>query len=329
LLVATPPVFAQDSQLQGLVDRIDRLQRELVTLQRQVYRGETPPEPVELPVEAGAGSTTALARIELRLSEFGNELRSLTGQIEEASFRYNQVSERLDRLAADIEVRLQRIEQATPGLASAPGTLGAPGPLAGAPGTTVGSTTGLTPPAAGAAPSVPGTPGVIGTIDPAQVEALRAQQAAGTLTPAPAAGAQQAAAPAAALPSGTPKEQYDRAFGLLSQANYSDAEVALRAFVEQNPKDPLAGNAKYWLGETYYVRGDYQQAAVTFAEAYQEYPDNSKAPDNLLKLGLALGALGNKSDACGTLSELLKRYKDAAVTLIQRAKQEQQRLGCS
>ena len=117
--------------------------------------------------------------------------------------------------------------------------------------------------------------------------------------------------------------------GLLSQANYSDAEVALSAFVEQNPSDPLAGNAKYWLGETYYVRGDYQQAAVTFAEAYQEYPDNTKAPDNLLKLGLALGALGNKSDACGTLSELLKRYQNAAVTLIQRAKQEQTRLGCS
>ena len=285
-----------------------------------------------MPIEAGSGSTTALARIELRLSQFENELRSLTGQIEEASFRYSQVSERLDRLAADLEVRLQRLEQATPGLAAAPGAPGAPG-------TPLGATAGLTPPATGTplqapglqAPGLqaPGTPGVIGTVDPAQIEALRAQQAAGTLSPAPAAGSQQAAAPAAALPSGTPKEQYDRAFSLLSQANYSDAEVALRSFVEQNPTDPLAGNAKYWLGETYYVRGDYQQAAVTFAEAYQEYPDNTKAPDNLLKLGLALGALGNKSDACGTLSELLKRYKDAAVTLVQRAKQEQTRLGCS
>ncbi len=335
-LAAAPPTLAQESQLQGLVDRIDRLQRELITLQRQVYRGETPPEPVELPIESGGGANTALARIELRLSQFENELRTLTGQIEEASFRYSQVSDRLDRLAADLEVRLQRLEQATPGLATAPGALGAPG----TPGTTAGgATAGLAPPATGTPLQAPGLqapgspPGVLGTVDPAQVETLRAQQAAGTLSPAPAsppaAGQQQAAVPAVALPSGTPKEQYDRAFSLLSQANYTDAEVALRSFVEQNPKDALAGNAKYWLGETYYVRGDYQQAAVTFAEAYQEYPDNSKAPDNLLKLGLALGALGNKSDACGTLSELLKRYKDAAVTLVQRAKQEQTRLGCS
>lgn len=324
LLAATLPAMAQDSQLQGLVDRIDRLQRELVTLQRQVYRGETPPEPVELPVDSGGGSTTALARIELRLSQFEGQLRSLTGQAEEASFRYNQISERLDRLAADLEVRLQRIEQATPGLAQAPGTLGAPGSLGAQ--NAAGSTAGLTPPAAGTgAPlQAPGTPGVIGTVDPAQVEALRAQQAAGAQASAPVAGTQQAAVPA----TGTPKEMYDQAFSLLSQANYGEAEVALRAFVDQHPKDPLAGNAKYWLGETYYVRGDFQQAAVTFAEAYQEYPDNSKAPDNLLKLGLSLGSLGNKTDACGTLSELLKRYKNAAVTLVQRAKQEQQRLGC-
>jgi len=316
--------MAQDSQLQGLVDRIDRLQRELVTLQRQVYRGETPPEPVELPVDAGSGSTTALARIELRLSQFESQLRSLTGQAEEASFRYNQISERLDRLAADLEVRLQRIEQATPGLAQAPGTLGAPGSLR-APGsqTMTGSAAGLTPPAAGTGTPLQ-APGVIGTVDPAQVEALRAQQAAGAQTSAPVAGTQQAAAGAA----GTPKEMYDHAFSLLSQANYGEAEVALRTFVDQHPTDPLAGNAKYWLGETYYVRGDFQQAAVTFAEAYQEYPDNSKAPDNLLKLGLSLGSLGNKTDACGTLAELLKRYKNAAVTLVQRARQEQQRLGC-
>lgn len=309
LLVTAPPAMAQE--LQGLVDRIDRLQRELVTLQRQVYRGETPPPAAagDLPLDSGGGSTTALARIELRLSQFETELRSLTGQIEEASFRYNQISERLDRLDADLEVRFQRLEQGTPGMA----------PVA-------GSTEGLTPPLAATIPQSSGTPGVIGTVDPAQVEALRAQQATGQI---PAAAGQQAAVSAAPVASGTPKEQYDRAFGLLSQTNYSEAEVALRAFVEQNPTDPLAGNAKYWLGETYYVRADFQQAAVTFAEAYQEYPKNSKAPDNLLKLGLSLGALGNKADACGTLSELLKRYKTAAVTVIQRAKQEQQRLGCS
>ncbi|RMD64015.1 MAG: hypothetical protein D6826_03530, partial [Alphaproteobacteria bacterium] len=34
---------AQSAEIRGLVDRVDRLQRELTTLQRQVYRGEPPP----------------------------------------------------------------------------------------------------------------------------------------------------------------------------------------------------------------------------------------------------------------------------------------------
>ena len=121
MLALAPAAGAQDAQMQGLIDRVDRLQRELVTLQRQVFRGEAPPAPAAEPAaDEAKGSPTAMARIELRLSQLESELRSLTGQIEESSFRFNQISERLDRLAADLEVRLQRIEQATPGLAAAP-----------------------------------------------------------------------------------------------------------------------------------------------------------------------------------------------------------------
>ena len=43
------------------------------------------------------------------------------------------------------------------------------------------------------------------------------------------------------------------------------AEQALAAFVQNHPEDGLAGNAQYWLGETFYVRGDFQTAARTFA----------------------------------------------------------------
>ena len=165
----------------------------------------------------------------------------------------------------------------------------------------------------------------------ADLEALQAERVepAGPAGPAQTAAPGQQTAQAFVLQGTTAEEQYKHAFSLLSQANYGEAELALRSFVEQHPEDPLAGNAKYWLGETYYVRQDFEQAAITFAEAYQRYPDNSKAPDNLLKLGMSLAALGSKTDACGTFAELLKRYPDAAVTVLQRAKQERRRLGCA
>ena len=305
-LAAGQAVWAQDANTRALIDRIDRLQRELVTLQRQVYKGEAPPASA---AGAAAGTigitTTAAARIGQRLSQFEAELRTLTGQVEETVYRNNQLRERLERLATETDFRLLQLEQA-PRPEAAPGVAGT------------------------------GQPRVLGTVSQADLEALRSQpveSASPTAQPGAQQGAlqpggQQAAAPGYALAGETPEEQYRHAFGLLSQANYGEAELALRTFVELNPQDPLAGNAKYWLGETFYVRQDYQQAAVTFAEAYQEYPNSGKAPDNLLKLGMSLSALGSKPDACGTFIELLKRYPKAAATVIQRAKQERQRLAC-
>ena len=124
------------------------------------------------------------------------------------------------------------------------------------------------------------------------------------------------------------EEQYQYAFGLLQQANYDEAEKALRAFVAQHPTDFLAGNAQYWLGETYYVRGRYDDAALTFAEGYQKYPDNSKAPDDLLKLGMSLGQTGKKSEACVAFAELGKKFPGAPDNVLARVKDEKHRYGC-
>lgn len=314
---------AQDAQIKSLIDRIDRLQRELTTLQRQVYRGETPPAPALGASSEGAGmSNTAAARIELRLSQFEAELRTLTGQAEEAAFRNTQLGDRLDKLVADTDLRFQYLEQGAPPMASGQGGLDASGAQM--------ASDGQQPFSSGS--------GTLGTINPDDLAAIQnqpvetvspgAQPAQAATAPGSEPGGQQTASLGYNLTGDTPKERYNHAFGLLSQANYGEAELALRAFVEQYPKDPLAGNAKYWLGETYYVRQDYQQAAVTFAEAYQEFPNNSKAADNLLKLGMSLSSLGSKSDACGTFTELLKRYPKAAATVLQRAKQELKRLSC-
>jgi tol-pal system protein YbgF len=323
-LALGPPARAQNSELEGLLQRIERLQRDMNTLQRYVFKGE--PMPATDAVtgnagEAGGLNRTAAARTDQRLAQFEAQLRSLTGQVEEAVYRNNQINERLERLAAETDLRLRQLEQGmVPGAAPGTAMQGAPaGQMA--PG--------------GDQAAFASQPQVFGTIRQSDLEALQGQP----VTPGTGI-AQQDTSLAALQPGGqgaatgytlvgeTPEEQYKYAFGLLSQANYGEAELALRGFVDQNPSDPLAGNAKYWLGETFYVRQDYQQAAITFAEAYQEYPDSGKAPDNLLKLGMSLSALGSQNDACGTFAELLKRYPEAAATILQRAKQERQRLSC-
>lgn len=305
---------AQDQSLKGLVDRVDRLQRELQTLQRQVYKGEPPPDAAQGFAGDLAPGGSAVARLELRLTELEGQIRLLTGQVEEATFRNRQLEQRL----VDVETRLEQTENKLyrDGLAGEPGEEGY--------GTTA-AFMGADAPDAGADPMVsdegPGTVRTLGSVPAEALESSAAQEA----NLAASDGGGQAAS---LDPAASSQQAYDRAFGLLGQGDYGAAEVALSDFLAAYPEDPLAANAKYWLGETYYVRGDYQQAAVTFAEAYQSYPNSSKAPDNLLKLGLSLAGLGNTADACGTLAELPRRHPNAAASILQRGKQEIQKLDC-
>ena len=115
---------------------------------------------------------------------------------------------------------------------------------------------------------------------------------------------------------------------MLKQADYPAAEEALKEFIAQHPNDPLTGSAQYWLGETYFVRNDYNSAAAAFAKGYQLYPKSPKAQDNLLKLGVSLGNIGRKQDACFAFAKLDRDFPNIAPTNKERATREKQRLGC-
>jgi tol-pal system protein YbgF len=126
----------------------------------------------------------------------------------------------------------------------------------------------------------------------------------------------------------TPEDTYNFAFGLLRAANYPAAEQALRVFLQRYPNDPLAGNALYWLAETYYVRGDYRNAATAFAEDYRKYPSGGKGADSLLKLAMSLTYLGQNGDACTALIEIGKAFPNASANIAERTGTERRRLGC-
>lgn len=292
-----------NNDLRPLLDRLDRLERDMNLLQRQVYRGSAPNG---APMAVSPPDSQSAVNYEVRISQLEDQMRTLTGQIEEINYNIDQLKRRVDTLASDTDQRLIAIEHGAP--AATPPPPGAPPPAG----------PGGPPPRAIAPPKGAGAnPG-----EPASQS--------GVLGQLPAGGGQTAAAPADAgtLPSGTPQEQYNYAFGLLRQANYPAAEQALRSFIQRYPNDPLAGNAQYWLGETYFVRKDYNNAAAVFAEGYQKYPKGGKAADNLLKLGMSLGQLGQKADACRAFARLDRDFPSAPAPIKDRATQEKKQLGC-
>jgi tol-pal system protein YbgF len=127
---------------------------------------------------------------------------------------------------------------------------------------------------------------------------------------------------------GPAESLYEGAFSSLRDTKYEDAETKFKQFLSQYPGHPLAANAQYWLGETYYVRGDYKQAAKTFAQGYQDFPKSAKAADSLFKLGLSLSKLGKKDDACLSLRQLQKEFQSEAGPLQRKAQAEIKTLEC-
>lgn len=120
---------------------------------------------------------------------------------------------------------------------------------------------------------------------------------------------------------------YQQAYDNLLGRRFGEAEAGFKTFLGQNADSPLAGDAQYWLGETYYAQGDYKSAAQSFLKGYKSYPKNRKAPDSLLKLGMSLQKLGQKEQACGSYSQVTKAYPKAA-SVRNQALKEMQRAGC-
>jgi tol-pal system protein YbgF len=312
---STGPARAQSSDVSALNDRIERLQRDIDVLQRQVARqgGSSRSSGGSAAATAAGGDVGFIDRTESRFEGIEQQLRDLTGRVEQLSFQINQLTSRMDKLVSDVDFRLNAVERG----GTAPAAGAAPAPTA-------------PPPAA-----APSTQGSVGQpqVGAGQQRLVLVPGAPGA-APAPAPAPTPATAVAPELPQGSPEAQYEFAYGVLLQAqreqsDFGRAEQALRAFINANPTHRLAGNANYWLGETYYVRKDYQDAASTFAEGLQKYPKSDKAPDNLLKLGMSLGQLNRKPDACGALAELNKRFPNAAPQIKTTAQRERTRLGCT
>ena len=345
LLPAT--VQAQNTGVQEMLNRVDRLQRELSTLQRQVYKGEAPPPAAALPRSPGGSNLHDAARHYIRITQLEGELQQLTGRIEEIGFRTQQIQARLEKLVADMDRRLTALEGGTQSgiqsgtvpqsVGSPPSNVGLtlrPPPAAQSP-SLASSVKAPAPKLAPSAPARGAAPYVLGTIPknmavfsprgPANVPPqppFRAQPAAPTAQTA-------AVVPAAVLPAGMPKAQYDYALSLmLKQQDFAKAETALKSFIETNPNDRLTGNAHYWLGETFYVRKSYQDAAFAFAEGFQKYPAGNKAPDSLLKLGMSLDRLEKRREACMAYSRLLSTFPKAGARLKARVQREQSRAKC-
>ncbi|MFT4251403.1 MAG: tol-pal system protein YbgF [Caulobacter sp.] len=141
-----------------------------------------------------------------------------------------------------------------------------------------------------------------------------------------AAAAQAAAVPAAPA---DPATAFKQARQLLLDGDYAGAESAFGGFVAAYPDDAKSPEARYWLGETQFVREAYGDAAGSYLGAVRGWPQTSWAPNAVLKLSRALVALKKPADACRTLDELTKRYPKAPADVVSKAKSTRVQAKCA
>lgn len=255
----------------------------------------------------------------MRMDRIEQQMRDMTGQIEQLTFQVRQLQEQLQRLqgggGADAatgkrsEAPPLRARVPTPATAAAP-PAGGGDPIGQTIGSTDGEMEGTVPVGQGAPPRALGQL----AIDPnAPIDLSQG------------GGAAPGAAPSS---TGSARGDYDAAYSLVLKGDYDVAESSFQRFLQQYPRDPLAADAQYWLGESLYARQDYRGAADSFLSGYKQYPKSGKAPDMLLKLGMSLAGLKQREAACATYAEVLKQYPKSSNALVQRIKQEQASASC-
>jgi tol-pal system protein YbgF len=140
------------------------------------------------------------------------------------------------------------------------------------------------------------------------------------------AGLPGAPPPASAL-SGSPRDEYDLAYGYILTGDYDLAEESFRSWLASFPNDPQASDAQFWLGESQLQQGEFRDAANAFLAVYKS-GQGTKGPDALLKLGTSLAALGEREAACATLAEVGRKFPAASPALMSRVDAEETRAGC-
>ena len=272
LLALAPPVSAQTVE-----GRVDRLEKEMRAVQRKVFPAGTPIEaqitrPTTPTIAPGSPSSSPISDLTARVGALESQLSSITGQVEENSFKLKQLEEAFNRYKADTDARLAPAEA----------------PVAVRP--TVSAPVASDPAPVAAKPAAP-KPAA-----PAAASEERKTAVAAIERPDTGDAAMDA---------------YTYGFRLWDAKYYPEAQGQLKATVDKYGTASVASRAANLLGRAYLDDGKPALASVAFYENYQKRPRGDRAADSLAYLGEALIQLKKPADACKVYAELEQVYGES------------------
>jgi tol-pal system protein YbgF len=296
--------FAQQDKMNELLDRLEKIQKDIQTLEKAVYSKN-----VALPSD-NVVVNEALTRQLAKISELEKQIQQMTSKFEENNYKLQQLSDRLNKVSNDSQFRFQQLEsnKAISEKVSAPKEV----ILEKVPTVKKNEANILN------SEEIDKEEENVIQEKPVQSENIKLKEKEkGNKTKTKV------------LPKVSIAEQYKYAMNIMKSGDFEKAEIAFKEFVDTHSKHELAGSAQFWYGETFYIRQLYEDAAAAFLEGYQKYPNSPKAPENLLKLGVTLAELGEIEQGCKMIINLKKAYPKTDASILQKSSYEKKRFNCS
>jgi TolA-binding protein len=278
-------------------------QQDLVELRGEIAAAQQTAQRARSDAETAAQRAVD-ARLRSQGVESERQLTALTRRLDGLSTSLGELGARVDELSARVEALNRQLRGAAP--PAGPGAATAAPSGGSAPPTAAPAMPVTPPPSSAAAPSA--------TAVPAQ--------------PPPPAG--PGARPA--TNSLQPQDIYQAAYIDFSKGSYSLAMAGFREFLRRFPDHTLAGNAQYWIGESYFSQArsatnagqaekatqELEQAVQEFRKVQANYPRGEKTPTALYKEALALIELKQPALAQQRLEYLVANFPQAEETPLAR-----------
>jgi tol-pal system protein YbgF len=277
------------------MERLEHLEQELNNLQQHIYKSKLANNK-----QLVANVNNTNADLDARIDTLEEKIRELTGKIEQVEFNNKRLAEMIEKISADNEFRFSELEKKQSAGNAQDATKHTSKDFS--------TRANENKPQPNKTNKDDNPSQILGTIPADKEASIKAEEES---------------------EENTTRNKYEAAFTLLKQSKIDSAQKAFKIFVEQNKDSAYTGQAYYWLGETYYVKKEYEQAALNFLHSYKKFPKSSKAPDSLLKLSLALNKSGRTKQACTMLKKLSAEYPGASQTVLKKAKEEAQKMNCS
>ncbi len=133
----------------------------------------------------------------------------------------------------------------------------------------------------------------------------------------PASSRNGTRAPEAPKPAASSEKQlYKDARQAYDKGELDKARQLFHKLIQEHPKSADADNAQFWIGESYYREKWYERAILEYQTVIEKYPKGNKVPAAMLKQGMALLQIGEKSSARLILQELTKKFPKASEAAI-------------